>query len=296
MKRIAVLLLLSATLFSGCASTKLMRTEVATQHKFNVSLEQVQKDGATVPLHYAHPHKINPADLKELLSNLNYTEQAGLLNEEKTTPVFQSVEISRLTPAVTDALAKANPNQRVRFISYNLDKGVLFSKSRKTEGIVFVDSSGRLNLAFNYINQDRISSETSAINPQFAIIDPLTIDVSETPLATLPSYVELNRLKNGQQAPMWLTTDFKMLKQASSAEKAPAIISGAEEISAVPAGAKKAPTVTSAAKKSAVTLNDEKLRADIKNKLKYLKELLDEGLITESNYNVKKMQLLDKIQ
>jgi hypothetical protein len=38
------------------------------------------------------------------------------------------------------------------------------------------------------------------------------------------------------------------------------------------------------------------LKEDIKNKLKYLKELLDEGLISEKDYTVKKMELLDKIK
>ena len=37
------------------------------------------------------------------------------------------------------------------------------------------------------------------------------------------------------------------------------------------------------------------LKQDIKIKLRYLKELLDEGLITEKDYNAKKMELLGKI-
>jgi len=38
------------------------------------------------------------------------------------------------------------------------------------------------------------------------------------------------------------------------------------------------------------------LKEEIRNKLKYLKELFDEGLISEKDYTVKKMELLDKIK
>jgi len=37
------------------------------------------------------------------------------------------------------------------------------------------------------------------------------------------------------------------------------------------------------------------LQQDIKNKLNYLKDLLNEGLISEKDYNTKKKELLDKI-
>ncbi|RLB60097.1 MAG: hypothetical protein DRH08_15905, partial [Deltaproteobacteria bacterium] len=44
-----------------------------------------------------------------------------------------------------------------------------------------------------------------------------------------------------------------------------------------------------------VQASEDMLKEDIKNKLRYLKELLDEGLISKTDYNAKKKELLDKI-
>ena len=41
---------------------------------------------------------------------------------------------------------------------------------------------------------------------------------------------------------------------------------------------------------------EDLLKEDIRNNLRYLKELLDEGLISEQDYAAKKMELLKKIK
>ncbi|MEJ2201026.1 MAG: hypothetical protein P8X63_08435 [Desulfuromonadaceae bacterium] len=268
MKRIAVLLALATLLLSGCAGTKLVRTEVDKQHEFNVTLEQVQNEGAVVSQGYAHPYEVDLADLKKLLGDLSYLEETGIVTKEQEKgEAFQAGEVNRLAPALKTALAKANANQRVHFISYNLNKQLLFSNSRKTEGILFVDANKRLNLAFNFVNQDRRPNETSAMLPIFSELDPLTISASKTPLTALPPYAQQQQLTGGAKAPLWISVDMNQLQQAIVKEEA-----------ALP------------------KLTDAALRDDIKTKLKYLKELLEEDLITEKNYNRKKMELLDKIQ
>ena len=152
MKRIAVLLIICAAFTSACTSTKWVRTTVAEQYTFNVTLEQQQEKGIFIQQKYAHPYEIDISDLEKLMGDLKYIEKSGLMRKEKLGPVFQPVEIDRLAPVLALTLAKADTNQRIRFTSFNQGDFLIFSVSRKTEGVIFIGPAGRLNIAFNFIN------------------------------------------------------------------------------------------------------------------------------------------------
>lgn len=290
MKRIAILLILLSTfLVSACASSKWVQTPISKQNYVNVVLEQPQAN-ATVSLHlYKHPYEIDTADLKKLLGDLTYVAKAGLMKTEEEISVFQEVEIDRLAPVLREALAKAGDRQRVRFISFNQAQSFLFSLSRKTEGILFVETDGQLNIAFNFINSDRHTSETTAVNPVYSKVDPLKIQTSDTPIS-VPSYAARHTFEQGVPAPMWVVVDCSKLREVMTVPlgKKP------EKDSTAIEGKAGSPDITA---KRAVPMqaSTEGLKEDIKNKLRYLKELLDEGLISEEDYTTKKMELLDKI-
>jgi len=293
MKRIACLLILVAAVLGACTSTKWVRTAVVKEYDFAVALEQRQGNDTVAQQKYEHPRDIDLADLEKLMRDLTYTEKGGMISKSKQSPVFQQVEIDRLAPVLADSLAKADASQQVRFISFNQGQAVLFSTSQKTEGVVFVESGGRLNLAFNYINANRIPSETSAIYSNYSAVNPLKIEDSDTTLSASAPYAELRTLDTGKQAPMWVVADLGKLKEASRAVAAP-VAKSTENLS--PAVAPKAETtVTPVVKTAPAPAQQEDLKRDIKNTLKYLKELLDEGLISENDYNAKKAELLDKI-
>jgi hypothetical protein len=90
---------------------------------------------------------------------------------------------------------------------------------------------------------------------------------------------------------MWVVVDFEKLKASISTATVP-IVKATEEVS--PAVAPKTGNMgTSVEKTAPAQASEDMLKEDIKNKLKFLKELLDEGLISEKDYNAKKMELLD---
>ena len=293
MKRIFALLILSTVFCSACSSTKWVRTSVAKEYDFTVALEQFTEKGAIVPQTHKQPQGIDPAELKKVLSDLIYTEKAGLMSKSKLSSVFQQTEIDRLTPVLAATLAKAEAGQRLRFISFNQGQSVIFSESRKTEGVVFVDPAGQLNIAFNYVNAKRLPNEASAIYSNYSEIDPLKITTSDTPLSAPAPYAELHQFETGEPAPMWVVADLGKLKESISTGTVP-VVKAKEEIP--PAAAPKTETVLTPAEKVApAAAPDDMLKTDIKNKLKYLKELLDEGLISAKDYEAKKKELLDKI-
>jgi len=293
MKRIFALLILSTVFCSACTSTKWVRTSVAKEYDFTVALEQLTEKGAIVPQTHEQPQGIDPAELKKVLGDLIYTEKAGLMSKSKLSSVFQQTEIDRLTPVLAATLAKAEAGQRLRFISFNQGQSVIFSESQKTEGVVFVDPAGQLNIAFNYVNAKRLPNETSAIYSNYSEIDPLKITTSDTPLSAPAPYAELHQFETGEPAPMWVVADLGKLKESISTGTVP-VVKAKEEIP--PTAAPKTETVVTPVEITApASASDDMLKTDIKNKLKYLKELLDEGLISAKDYEAKKKELLDKI-
>lgn len=166
---------------------------------------------------------------------------------------------------------------------------MIFSVARKTEGVIFVEPGGRLNVAFNYINANRESSEMNAVSPNYSPVDPLKIRNSGTPIAATADYLKPPHTEGGKPAPMWIVADLQKLEAPMS----PAV-EAAEE--APPAVAPSAENGIAPVDNRPFGLESEvRLMEDTRTKLKYLKELRDEGLISEDDFAAKKKQLLEKI-
>jgi len=292
MKKI-VFLLLTCAVFASACSPKVVRTSVTEQRDFSVALEQYQENGIAVSQKYSHPYEMEIPKLEKLMGDLNYVEKGGLMRKEEQSPVFQADEIERLGPAMAEALQKADASQRVRFASFNQGKALVFSVSRKTEGVLFVDQAGRLNIAFNFINLNRQGSETTAIDYPFSGIDPLKINSSNVTLSAPAPYAELHEFETGKPAPMWVVADVEKMQESTGPATAPMVDSREKLVPAVlpQVEVQGAPVEEPVPGQS----SEENLGEDIKIKLRYLKELLDEGLISEQDYARKKKELLDKI-
>jgi hypothetical protein len=280
MKRFA-LLLICTLLLTACAGTKLVRTPVVKDFNLNLTLEQVQEKGQTVAQNFQHPYQIEEGPLRRMLTDLTYVAD----DEKEKTPIFQGVEIDRMAGPLAEILAQADASQRIRFLSYNKKKGLLLSNTRKSEGVMFVDGEGKLNIAFNCINIDRYVNETTAVNPTFDKIDPLSIPEAETRITSLPSYARLHQFEDNQLAPMWIAVDLQQLQAAYDTTPVTA------------PNAAQATTESGAAAGAAATGgNFQDLQMEnIRGKLNYLKQLVEEGLITEDDYNAKKLDLLDRL-
>ena len=307
MKRFAILFFLGAFFLSACSTARWVRTPVLKQKNIIITLEQRQEDGKIIQQKFDHPYSINLSEFERLLKDLTYIEPAGLFSKEEKSPVFQAIEIERLAPALADTLAKADASQRIRFTSFNREKALIFSVSRETEGVIFIESSGRLNIAFNFINSEIDPAEANKLPPNFSRVDPLKNQDSDTTIIPTSPYAKLHRFENGKPAPMWVAADLEKLKEASENASAPIIKEKKEtRPEAVTPDSQTAPTapaismepvtqVTETEKTTPVQTSKNVLQEDIKTKLKYLKELLSEELISEKDYNTKKALLLDKL-
>jgi hypothetical protein len=95
---------------------------------------------------------------------------------------------------------------------------------------------------------------------------------------------------------MWVVADTERLRKAVGTAAPPAADATEET---APAAAPKAETETKETpveKAIPDRASETALKGSIKNKLQFLKELRDEMLISEEDYNFKKKELLDKIK
>jgi len=295
MKRFCVLAvcLLSAAMIGGC-STRWVQSPVVDQENMKVSLEHHVVKGEIAQKKFNHPYEIDPRDLKVFLTQLDYLDEPAIYGDPVRKPVFQKEEIARLVPALTDALAKAEPHQRVQFISYNRGGGLLFKKDRKTRGVLFVEGGKRLNLAFSYVNYEIRERELQRFSPAEETRNPLDIKSSDTPIAA-PDYTSHKQMADGGKYPMWMTADMDKIEQAAKAvpESEPQTPS-AETVEPVKMDEPTAGDKQPAAQSPADSWKSRK--ADIKERLEYLKELYQSDLIDAEEYDVQKKKLLEQLE
>jgi len=320
MKRFCVLILclISVAMIGGC-STRWVQSPVVDQENMMVSLEHHVVKGKITQKQFNHPYDIDPRDLTIFFTQLAYLDEPALYGDPVQKPVFQKEEIDRLAPALTDALAKAEPHQRVRFISYNRGGGLFFKKDRKTRGVLFVEEGNRLNLAFSYVNYEIRERELQRFSPAEETLNPLEIKDSDTPIVA-PDYAAHKRLADGGKYPMWIRADMDNISRSAAAvtaseSRAPSAEAAgpakAEEPPAKPAVKsqpdKRAPSEKMAPEPTAPDAASEppaqapadswkSRKAQIKERLEYLKELYESDLIDAEEYDAQKKKLLKQLE
>ena len=271
-----------------------------------VILEHRMEKDRIIAQNYHHPYKINQLTLHKLLTDLMYTEESNFWEKQTEYPVFQKNEVDRIVPALTSALADATPNQRICFTSFNRSKRFLglFTNKQKTEGVIFIDSASKLNIAFAGINVkiDIENNTTELPNP--TRVDPLKLKSSDTHLLPVSSYATRHTDKNGIQRPMWIMANLEKLQEIVKAEPQPAKQKPEQKPEQKSEATSSLKTTTDSEKllvrpaanqPGQITdkTTDITQQERIKNKLSYLKELFESGLINKQEYEAKKKEILD---
>lgn len=284
MKKCAILWSVVLLVLSACANIQPTRTTIAGEYHYAVVLEQ-QAAGM-----FSHPCNLEQDALKDLMAQLVYKGETGLVSQETKLPVFQPDEIERLAPALQKALEQAASDQRVRFVSFGQKQGVLFNNSRKTEGVVFVAPDRQINMAFSFINAKRAPGETSAMYHQYAKIDPLVVDDSKTPLVADKSGLQLKAFADGRKAPMWLMVDMESFQNHLGENEHYVAVPEKKTGFSLPLNA---PSRSQQGTNiSSVPLSNQQKQQTVKDKLVFLKNLFDDGLISEKEYQQEKAKVL----
>lgn len=277
MARFAVLFACITLLF-GCMSNRWVVDSkvVKKDHSFYV---EHQTDGEkTIEQGYAHPATINTRELALILKGLRY-EVNPLIGRPEPTPVFLVEEAEDLAGHMTKLLKKANPNQRIHFISHSWKPGVILKDHCITEGVVFMSAEHRLNIAFNYLNEPEDLDEIMGGNPQAHRRDPVNITKYSEPLLPTEWCSNAYNIEDDELYPLWTVVDLNKTKALLSTK-----------IKEVVEKSKKKDTL----KTPKPEIKEEKKR-DLESKLQRLKDLFDKGLIDEQEYKAQKKKLLEEL-
>jgi len=263
---------------AGCSSGRWVRSEleVADDHDhIEIYLEQRIEEDAIVPQGFEHPFTMAADDLGFVLCGL-LRWNSRLLSGDEVVRVFEPSEVAALAPALKRALAAASADERVRFVSHDWEGGLLSSNKRATQGVVFVERGGCLNFAFLEIDEEIRPNDYAQLGRERAIREPTEITSSSRPLAERSWLTIVPRADGEGVHPLWCAIDLQKARVAMSSAREAAPPAEITE--------KDTPAISPP--------RESERTAAIKEKLKLLKEMLDEGLITEKDYEQKKAELL----
>jgi len=281
--------LLQALFCAGCLAAAAAPTQARNDASTNTVVwegEQDQwvrlepRDQRSAPAN-EHPVQVSASVLTGVLATLSVTE------DEQTQSVFNPDESAQLGDALSRALAQATPEQDVTFriVGTNPLAGKVKSV-RVNSGRVF-QQGGKLNVIFGDVHA-KMKKKTlyGQVEEDFSKPRPASRSSSKKHdwILVLPQGAELQPSRDD-----WVA--FESSQLATVAAQTPAVpaaapSTGAPVLSTPSAGAIAPPPATPSA------LSPE---ADMERRLRTLKDLHDQGLITDEAYRAKIEEILSAL-
>lgn len=258
---VAILFFIGSSLW-GCGP-KTVATLVHKDPHFEVYLQQeIGKDKQPVDKGYQHPLSLSVQEIHRLLRSIQIKSQSGIFRRilsgprPDVEPAFTDEEVGRMSPGISRALAAATPADRVAF-RLKHPRGIF--TPGLTTGILYAKDDRLEFILGNYWYLPPPATES----PYTQVEDPLDIKNGQTVILISGPFQKLQQSDRTRLKNRWLIVDYKGLL-ASPSEQEP-------QQSPTPAGG-----------------------VGIEEKLKILKNLLDQGLITEEEFQGKKKELLNQ--
>lgn len=257
------LVLWFAPMIAGCTTKNWCRSEAIKYTKFvSVEIERLADGGNPADPGYAHPARVPEDKVRRLFETLTY-EREG---KRKVTVRSDGTDV--LARAIVTGLARCDATSRVRFNVQNPgEKEFILSNPTTTRGVVFVKPAGVLNVAFQAVDH------LYDFHDDADWLDPTRgPDVPEN--LVLPESARFHVAKDGSVNTMWFTYPVGDTAPASPAA---------------------APAESPPEKAKPETSSAEKLTSEqTLDRLRYLEELREKGLISEEKYRQERKRLLEK--
>lgn len=288
-------------LISACAPGAQLRQvlpETDTDLKIRTEAATGQ-GGQRLPL--AQPRTMTQAELEAALKILQYRE-SGLLGRSSRNPVFEEFERARLATALARGLANAGPSEQIRFASFSQRSGTL-SQLRKTEAVAFVDRDGLLNLAFAGVHEFAGPDQDFFAFLELTERDPLQLERGLVALET--DHPAVAAAPGPGQRPLWIRIDLALTGQdppapapapalAPAPAVAPAVAPASEPLRTTPAPPAE-PEFEAASARRPTEVADpapENLHQQLRERLEFLKNLFEDGLISAEEYEQQRREAL----
>jgi hypothetical protein len=265
-------LLLIGLILVGCASKTI--PDVVYQDQNNMVRLEVRPPTSpfTPEDDFQHPLTLTEEELTVLLRSIRVEESRGFFSFFKKTPpaslpAFSREEAQRMAGPLAAALGRAKPNERVTFL-FTLPRGRFLSDV--TSGVLFAKGE-RLHLILGrYRGASRPHEKDITLTSPALPSPPYHgFRLSAGPHQALVAANESPIWKEPTGTQHWVMIDYRaILAQPATQEAFPTI---------------QEPKDTTESKEGA---------DDLKEKLRLLRELRDENLITEEEYEKKRQELL----
>jgi hypothetical protein len=288
-KFISLLLLLS--LVTGCYSynkktTRKSNIVGATVNDHNTSVEireELDEKGDVIKKNYNHPYYFTAGGLTNILSSIYYTQKSLMLGTKGKKRLYQKEELQIIIPPILSAFSMANDSQDILVFS-TVDK-VLLSDAQSYFSMFI--SNNELNIVFSDIQNKKSINDGRSFRKsnKSKFKDPFEVKRSSR-WNLIP--MEGQRFAPGHQN--WLIFDlssnlFGVAGNGNSSNNV--------DDNSFKAGAR-ARTIERKVRTSNNFIEEKQKYQDVRDKLKELKVLSSEGLISEKDYELKKKELLNE--
>ncbi|HHT9121258.1 MAG TPA: SHOCT domain-containing protein [Candidatus Wunengus sp. YC63] len=249
----------------------------------------VKKDGRRIQ--FNHPYEIVGNVITNALSYIYY-EERGLLKKKGNLRVFQDDEIKKLVPLIVQAFSVATPTQVVVVSSYS-ERMLLTDQQNYC--ILFI-SEHSLNIAFSRIHMFQTYNDSMSEKKKNTMLkeNPAAINHSRF-WKLVPSSGQ--RLEPDHEN--WLVIDLsdEMYQQPVAQRVGTVdekIKTGTSELDTRLKRLEERLSNTGVSKEHEPTSPAREIHSEskIKNKLIILRELVDDGVISEEDYDYKKAKML----
>jgi hypothetical protein len=288
-KFISLLLLLS--LVTGCytynkKTTRKSNIVGATVNDHNTSVEireELDEKGDVIKKNYNHPYYFTAGGLTNILSSIYYTQKSLMLGTKGKKRLYQKEELQIIIPPILSAFSMANDSQDILVFS-TVDK-VLLSDAQSYFSMFI--SNNELNIVFSDIQNKKSINDGRSFRKsnKSKFKDPFEVKRSGR-WNLIP--MEGQRFAPGHQN--WLIFDlssnlFGVAGNGNSSNNV--------NDNSLKAGAR-ARTIERKVRTSNNFIEEKQKYQDVRDKLKELKVLSSEGLISEKDYELKKKELLNE--
>jgi len=285
-----IFLLLLFSLATGCYSynkktPRKSNIVGATVNDNNTSVEireELDENGNVIKKNYNHPYYFTAGGLTNILSSIFYTQKNLMLGTKGKQRLYQKAELQVIIPPILSAFSMANDSQDILVFS-TVDKVLL--ADAQSYFSMFI-SNNELNIVFSDIQNKKSVNDGRAFrkNNKAKFKDPFEVKRSGR-WNLIP--MEGQRFAPGHQN--WLIFDLSsnLFGVAGNGSSNNANNNPSQTDS-------RSRTIERKVRTSNNFIEKKEKYQDVRDKLKELKVLSDEGLISDEDYELKKKELLNE--
>jgi hypothetical protein len=258
-----------------------------------------------------HPVRLAPAQLAAILAGLQVRHEG----EAEPLPIFSSEEVSVLSAAVAEGLARAEPHEDIRFTTVGVHKlgagGRVARRLLNSGRVFFID--GRLNLLFGEVHgEDRKRNVYGQRDQDLRTRRPASRSSPASVgwrLETMPGVTR--RMQGGSERPDWLLISAETVSRAGAAQSTRHQLAPGKASLETSAGAGTArdrlarlrslreeeliPDELYKLKVQEILAETAAPGAGVEDRLRTLKQLREEGLIAEQDYRSRLQEIVDEL-